>query len=244
MKRLTLVVLFFMLFLISCSTGDAPFEHKYIINLLLKPGMKFQKAFIDSTYRLDVPVSYYHPGISGAEIFIVAENSDTFSYSESRTNMGLYYSNDSFCVKYGMEYFVNISVEGEDISKEVQVPGSLAIFYPEFSDTILLSNPPLLIWNSCGNSYDNTYMVTAHIMGETQDFLPMLTPDTTMGIFYNRILFEEKDTMYTVLVEAMDSNVYTYFKSWLQYGELNDDGRAIGLIGAVSFDTVAVWVKE
>jgi hypothetical protein len=243
LKRLTFVVFFFVLLFISCSTGDAPFEHKYVIDLVLKPDMKFQKAFIDSTYRLDVPVSYYHPGISDAEIFIVNENSDTFHYSESRTSRGLYYSNDSFCIEYGMEYFVNVSVEGEDISKEVRVPGSLTIFYPEFSDTVLLSNPPLLIWNSCENSYENTSMVTAHVMGNTEDFLPMLTPDTTMGIFYNRVLFEEKDTMYTVLVEAMDSNAYTYFISWAQYAELND-GSAIGLIGAVVFDTVTVWVTE
>jgi hypothetical protein len=244
MRRLTLLVFFFVIFFISCSTGDVPFEHRYVIDVVLKPNKKIQKAFIDSTYRLDVPVSAYYTGISGAEIFIVNENSDTFRYSESGTNMGIYFSDDSFCVEYGMEYSVNVSVEGEEISKEVQVPDSLTIFSPGFSDTIFLSNPPLLIWNSCENSYDSTYMVTAQVMGNTEDFIPMLTPDTIMGVFYNEFLFEETDTMYTVYVEAMDSNAYTFLMAWSHYDELNDNGSVIGLIGAVVYDSVRVWVTE
>ena len=108
MKRLTFLVLFLILFFISCSTGEAPYEHRYVINLVLKPDMKFQRAFVDSTYRLDSPVGSALTGITDAEIFIVDENADTFWYSESDTMTGLYYSIDSFCVEYGMEYLVNI----------------------------------------------------------------------------------------------------------------------------------------
>lgn len=244
MKRLTFLVLFFILFFVSCSTGEAPYEHRYVINLILKPDNKFQKAFVDSTYRLDVPVGDYSTGISDADVFIVNESADTFWYSESDTVMGLYFSNDSFCVEYGMEYSVNISVEGEDISREVQVPGSLAISSPSHLDTISLNNPPLLIWNNCQYVYENTFMATAYVEEDTIGFIPMLTPDTTLGIFYNRFLFMERDTIYTVIVEAMDSNVYAYLISWSQYDELNNDGSAIGLIGAISFDSIAVWVTE
>lgn len=243
MKKFTFLLLFFVLIFISCSTTEAPFEHRYVINLVLKPDMKFQKAFIDSTYRLDEPINAYHTGISGAEILLIDENSDTFDYSESDTMMGLYYSNDSSFVEYGMKYSVNISVEGEVISRVVQVPGSLAISSPSHLDTISLSNPPILIWNSCENVFENTYMAAAYIVDDTLGLIPMLTPDTTLGIFYNRFLFEEKDTMYTVLVEAMDSNSYTYLLSFAEYGELKE-GVAVGLIGAVSFDSVAVWVTE
>ena len=56
MKRLTFLVLFLILFFISCSTGEAPYEHRYVINLVLKPDVKFQRAFVDSTYGLDSPV--------------------------------------------------------------------------------------------------------------------------------------------------------------------------------------------
>ena len=244
MKRFTFFIFFFVLFFVSCSINDAPFEHRYVINLVLKPDMKFQRAFVDSTYRLD-QVLGSSTGIPGARIFIVDENSDTFRYGEFYTSpVGFYQSYDSFCVKHGMKYLVNISVEGEVISREVQVPGSLAIFSPGHLDTVSLSNPPLLIWNSCEDVYENTYMAAAYIAADDdREFIPMLTPDTTLGIFYNRFLFEEKDTMYTVLVEAMDSNMYTYLLSFAEYGELKE-GTAIGLIGAISFDTVAVWVKE
>ncbi len=243
MKRLIFLIPFCGLLFTSCSLDEAPFEHRYVINLVLKPDMKFQKAFVDSTYRLDEAINYYHKGISDAEIILIDENADTFGYSESDTMMGLYYSNDSFFVEYGMKYLVNISVEGEVISREVQVPGSLAILSPKHLDTLSLSNPPLLIWNSCEDCFENTYMSTAYIIEDTLGFIPMLTPDTTLGIFYNRFLFREKDTIYTVLVEAMDSNVYTYLISWSQYGELKE-GSAIGLIGAMTFDSIAVWVKE
>ncbi len=243
MKKLIFIFSFSILLLISCSTTEVPFEHRYVINLVLKPDMKFQKAFIDSTYRLDVPVDYYNTGISDAEIFIVDENSDTFRYSESDLLTGLYYTDDSFCVEYDMAYLVNVSVEGEFISREVQVPSSLAILSPDFSDTVFLSNPPVVIWNRCEHSFKNTYLVTSYRSKITEDFFEMLTPDTAMGIFNNRILFEKKDTMYTVLVEAMDSNLYSYLKSGWQYGELNKKGT-IGLIGAIVFDTVAVWVRE
>jgi hypothetical protein len=243
MKKFLLLLSFSILFFISCSTGDAPFEHHYIISLVLKPNMKFQRAFVDSTYRLDRFVDSSYSGVSGADVFIVDEDSDTFRYSESDTSMGLYYSNDSFCVQYGMKYLVNVYVGEETVSREVQVPGSLAILSPNHLDTISLSEPPFVVWNSCENAFENTYMVTSYIKEDTLMFIPMLTPDTTLGLFYNRFLFEEKDTIYTVLVEAMDSNVYNHLKSWSEYVELGE-GRAIGLIGAMAFDTITVWIEE
>jgi hypothetical protein len=144
-----------------------------------------------------------------------------------------------------MKYQVNVNVEGELISREVQVPGSLAILSPRHLDTVSLSNPPVLVWNSSEDCFENTYMVTSYIVGDTDDIglIPMLTPDTVIGIFYNRFLFKDKDTIYTVLVEAMDSNMYNFLITWGEYGELKE-GKAIGLIGAVVFDTIAVWVQE
>lgn len=247
MKKTTIFFSLFTLFFIFCSTDEVPFEHKYVIDVVLKPDVKFQRAFVDSTYRLD---SYLDPaltGISGAEIFIVDENSDTFSYSESDTMMGLYYSNDSFCVEYGTKYLVNVSVEGESISKEVQVPGSLNIFSPDDLDTVSLNDPPLLVWNNCDYCFENTYLVTSYIdeesdSSEDYEYLPMLTTDTTMGIFLSGFLFKEKDTMYTILVEAMDSNAYKFAQMWVEYDEIKEG--VIGLIGAISSDTVAVWVTE
>jgi len=246
MKRLTFIVSFFVLFFISCSTGEAPFEHRYVINLVLKPDMKFQRAFVDSTYKLDSYLDSDLTGVSDAEILIVDGNSDTFRYSESDTLMGLYYSNDSFCVEYNMKYLVNVSIEGEAISKEVQVPGSLDIFSPSLLDTISLSNPPLLIWNTCEYCFENTYLIASYLTGEADSadkYAPMLTTDTTLGIFLNELLFKEKDTMYTVSVEAMDSNAYHFGKMWYEYDELKE-GEVIGLIGAIAFDTIAVWVRE
>jgi len=246
MKKFIFLFPFFILFFVSCSTGEAPFEHRYVINLVLKPDMKFQRAFVDSTYRLDSSLDSDLTGVSGAEIFVVDEHSDTFRYSESDTLMGLYYSNDSFCVEHGMEYLVNVSIEGEIISREVQVPGLLTIFSPGLLDTVYLSAPPLLIWNTCEHCFDNTYLIASYITGEADSadkYAPMLTTDTTLGIFFNRLLFKEKDTMYTISVEAMDSNAYQFGKMWYEYDELKE-GEVLGLIGAISFDTVAVWVRE
>jgi len=246
MKKFIFLFPFFILFFVSCSTSEAPFEHRYVINLVLKPDMKFQRAFVDSTYRLDSSLDSDLTGVSGAEIFIVDEHSDTFRYSESDTLMGIYYSNDSFCVERGMEYLVNVFIEGEIISREVQVPGLLTIFSPGLLDTVYLSAPPLLIWNTCEHCFDNTYLIASYITGEADSadkYAPMLTTDTTLGIFFNRLLYKEKDTMYTISVEAMDSNAYHFGKMWYEYDELKE-GEVIGLIGAIAFDTVAVWVRE
>ena len=247
MKKSTIFLSLFTLFFVSCGTDEAPFEHKYVIDVVLKPDVKFQRAFVDSTYRLDSYIDPVQTGISGAEIFIVDENSDTFSYSESDTMMGLYYSTDSFCVEYGMKYLVDVSVEGESISREVQVPGSLNIFSPDDLDTVYLNNPPLLIWNTCDYCFENTYLITSYIdeesdSSEDYEYLPMLTTDTTMGIFASGFLFKKKDTIYKILIEAMDSNAYNFAQMWVEYGELSEG--AIGLIGAISSDTVAVWVSE
>lgn len=246
MRKLTFIFSFSVLLLISCSTSEVPFEHMYVVNLMLKPDMKFQRAFVDSTYRLDSSLDSELTGISGAEIFIVDVHSDTFRYSESDTMMGLYYSNDSFCVEHGMEYLVNVSVEGEVISKEVQVPGLLTIFSPGLLDTVSLSDPPLLIWSTCEHAFDNTYLIASYFTGgadSADKFAPMLTTDTTLGIFLNRLLYKDKDTMYTISVEAMDSNAYHFGKMWYEYDELKE-GEVLGLIGAISLDTVAVWVQE
>jgi hypothetical protein len=245
-KRLKLSICFFVLVFLSCSTGEAPYEHRYVINLVLKPDMKFQRAFVDSTYRLDQPVGSELTGIGDAEIFVVDENSDTFRFGESDTLIGLYYSNDSSFVQYGMKYLVNISVEGEIISREVQVPGELTIISPEHLDTISLSDPPLLVWNSCEYCFENAYDVLPYFTGEmaeSDSFPPMVSLDTFMGIFSAGLLFKEKDTMYTILVQAKDSNAYEFSNRWFEYGELKE-GKAIGLIGALSFDTIAVWVTE
>ena len=246
MKKITFIFSFSVLLLISCSTTEAPFEHMYVVNIMLKPDMKFQRAFVDSTYRLDSSLDGDLTGISGAEIFIVDEYSDTFRYSESDTMIGLYFSNDSFCVEHGMEYLVNVSVEGEVISKEVQVPGLMTITSPSLLDTVSLSAPPLLIWNTCEHCFDNTYLIASYFTGgadSADKFAPMLTTDTTLGIFLNDLLYKEKDTMYTISVEAMDSNAYHFGKMWYEYDEL-EEGEVLGLIGAISFDTVAVWVQE
>lgn len=245
MKKLIFISYFLILSLLSCSTTEAPFEHRYVINLVLKPNMKFQRAFVDSTYRLDSSLEDELTGVSDAEIFIVDEHSDTFRYSESDTLNGLYFSNDSFCVEYESKYLVDITVDGKVISREIQVPGSLNIVSPGLLDTVSLSDPPPLIWNSCENVYYSEYTVIPYITGEadsSEGAIPMLTPDTTMGIFLNRFLFKEKDTMYTVMVEAMDSNAYR-FSYLFNYDELVE-GEAVGLIGAISFDSVAVWVTE
>ena len=247
MKKTTIIIFVFTLFFVSCGTDEVPFEHKYVIDVVLKPDVKFQRAFVDSTYRLDSYLDPVQTGISGAEIFIVNENSDTFTYSESDTMIGLYYSNDSFCVEYSMKYSVNVSVEGEFVNREVQVPGPLDIFSPDDLDTVSLSDPPLLIWNTCEYCFENTYLITSYIDEETDssedyEYLPMLTTDTTMGIFSSVFLFKTKDTTYRVLVEAMDFNVYNFAQMWVEYEELGEE--TIGLIGAISSDTVAVWVQE
>ena len=247
MKKTTIFLSLFTLFFIFCSTDEVPFEHKYVIDVVLKPDVKFQRAFVDSTYRLDSYIDPALTGISGAEIFIVNVNSDTFTYSESDTMNGLYYSDDSFCVEYGMKYWVTVSFEGEFINKEVQVPGSLDIFSPDDLDTVSLNDPPLLIWNTCDYCFENTYLITSYIDEETDssedyEYLPMLTTDTTMGVFLSGFLFKRKDTIYKILVEAMDSNAYKFAQMWVEYDELQEG--VIGLIGAISSDTVSVWVTE
>lgn len=246
MRKLIFLITFCILFFTSCSLDEAPYEHRYVINLVLKPDMKFQRAFVDSTYRLDQNIGSDLTGITGAEIFIVDEDSDTFWYSESDTMTGLYYSIDSFCVEYGMEYLVNISVEGEEISREVQVPGSLTILSPEHLDTVSLSNPPLLIWNSSEYCFNNEYNVLPYFTGEVAEsdsLPPMVSLDTFLNIFSARLLFKETDTMYTILVQAKDSNAYAFTNMWFEYGEI-EEGEVVGLIGALVFDTIAVWVQE
>ncbi len=247
MKKLIFLILFCGLFFTSCSLNEeAPFEHRYVINLVLKPDMKFQRAFVDSTYRLDSPIGSDLTGISGAEIFVVDENADTFWYSESDTLKGLYYGNDSSFVEYGMKYLVNVSVEGEVISKGVQVPGVLTILSPEHLDTVSLSSPPFLIWSSSEYCFNNEYNVYSYLTGklsESDSFPPMVSLDTFTSIFSVGLLFKETDTMYTLLVQAKDSNAYAFSNMWFEYGELKE-GVAVGLIGALVFDTVAVWVTE
>ena len=246
MKRLIFLISFCGLFFASCSLDEAPFEHRYVINLVLKPDMEFQRAFVDSTYKLDSPVGSDLTGISNAEIFIVDENADTFRFSESDTLTGLYYSNDSFCVEYEMKYLVSVLVEGEDILREVQVPGSLSILSPDNLDTVSLSNPPILIWSSSEYCFNNEYDVLPYFTGkasESDSFPPMVSLDTFMNIFSARLLFKETDTMYTLLVQAKDSNSYAFSNMWFEYGELKE-GVAVGLIGALVFDTIAVWVQE
>lgn len=242
MRNIFILFLSVLLFC-SCGVTDAPFEHQYVINIVLRPGMEIQKAFIDSTYRLDEPVNEELCGISGASVFAVSE-SDTYYFSELDTVKGEYWSDDSLWVQYGANYSVNVTFAGDTIAQEVAVPGSLNIYYPFDFDTVSLSNPPQLIWNSCEGCYKNDYLIYVYITGQADSVLQNLaTPDTMLGVFYAKYLFEEKDTLYTLAVMGMDKYCYRSAKGWQNYDEIEDD-RAIGVIGASVMDTVVVWVRE
>jgi hypothetical protein len=241
--NLILTIFFVSLLFVSCeSVTEAPFEHKYVINLVLKPKMKFQKAYVDSTYRLGATVPEGFKGVSDAEILAIDEGQDTFKFSESDTS-GIYYSNDSLWVKYSSRYFIQINVEGNSIEEEVIVPGSLFIYSPSNGDTISLDAPEIVYWNNCEGSFDGMYTVRAFFEGELDSFsFPLLSKDTSLGVFSAKYLFPNVDTFYTVAVMAMDENC---FKSDVDvdYDQIDED-FAIGVIGATVFDTIKVWVTE
>lgn len=237
-------LLFLALLFFSCGVTDAPFEHQYVIDIVLRPELRPQRAFVDSTYRLDQSVNEELTGISGASIFVVSSEGDTFAYTEVDTLMGEYRSDDSLWVQHGMGYAVSVAFNGDTISQTVTVPGTLSINYPFDFDTVSLSNPPMLIWNSCEGCYLNNYLVYAYITGQADSVWHSLaTPDTALGIFYAVYLFEETDTLYTLAVMGMDEHCYNKAKGWQNYDEIEDD-RAIGVIGACVMDTVVVWVVE
>jgi hypothetical protein len=244
MKRGSYLILFAVLLFCSCGVTDAPFEHQYVIDIVLRPGMRPQRAFIDSTYRLDQPVHEDLSGISGASVFAVSSAGDTFWYDEVDTVMGEYHSDDTLWVQHGMEYSVYVAVDDDIISQNVTVPGTLSIHFPFDFDTVSLSEPPLLVWNACEGCYENNYLVYTYITGEADSVWHSLaTPDTVLGIFYAVYLFEEMDTFYTLAVMAMDEHCYNAAKGWQNYDEIEDE-RAIGIIGACVMDTVVVWVVE
>jgi hypothetical protein len=244
MKKIGYALLFTMLLFYSCGVTDTPFEHRYVIDIVLRPGMRPQRAFVDSTYRLDQSVNEELTGISGASVFATSSACDTFFYTEIDTIIGEYHSDDTLWVQHGLAYSVSVAVGSDTISQQVSVPGTLSIHYPFDFDTVSLSNPPMLIWNSCEGCYENNYLVYTYITGEADSVWHSLaTPDTALGIFHAIYLFEETDTLYTLAVIAMDEHCYNQAKGWQNYDEIEDD-RAIGIIGASVMDTVVVWVVE
>jgi len=241
--NLILTLFLISLLFVSCkSVTEGPFEHKYVINLVLRPNMKIQKAYVDSTYRLDATVPEGSQGISDAEIIAINEEQDTFKFSESDTT-GIYYSNDSMWVKYNDRYFVQINIEGHQIEEEVNTPGSLLIHSPSNGDTISLADPQIVYWNSCEGSFDDMYTASVFFEGEIDSFyISLLTQDTSLNVFSAKYLFPNVDTFYTVAVMAMDENC---FKSdvYFDYDQLDED-FAMGVIGATVLDTIKVWVTE
>lgn len=238
-----LSVFLISLLFVSCeSVTEGPFEHKYVINLVLRPNMKYQKAYVDSTYRLDATIPEGFKGISDAEIIAIDDGQDTFNFSESDT-IGIYYSNDSMWVKYNSRYFIQVNIEGHQIEEEVNIPSSLFIYSPSNGDTISLDNPEIVYWNNCEGSFDNMYTARVFFEGELDSFYTsLLTQDTSLNVFSARYLFPNVDTFYTLAVMAMDENC---FKSdiYFDYDQLDED-FAIGVIGATVFDTIKVWVTE
>jgi hypothetical protein len=244
MKRWKYMMVLAVLLTISCGVTDAPFEHQYVIDVVLRPERQIQVAFIDSTYRLDQPVQEELTGIRGASVYAVSSEGDSFHYHEVDTVMGEYHSDDTLWVQYGMDYAVSVAVDDDTISQHVSVPGTLSINAPSDFDTVSLDSPPPLIWNSCEGCYESNYLIYTYITGQSDSVWHSLaTPDTVLGIFHAVYLFEETDTFYTLAVMAMDEHCYHAAKGWQNYDEIDDD-RAIGIIGAAVMDTVVVWVTE
>jgi hypothetical protein len=238
-----LTVFLISLLFFSCeSVTEGPFEHKYVINLVLRPNIKFQKAYVDSTYRLGAIIPEGFKGIRDAEIFAIDEQQDTFKFSESDT-IGIYYSNDSMWVKYSNRYFIQVNVEGHHIEKEVNIPGSLFVYAPSNGDTVSLDSPEIVYWNNCEGSFENMYNVRVFFEEELDSFYTsLLTQDTSLDVFSARYLFPNVDTFYTLAIMAMDENC---FKSdiYFDYDQLDED-FAMGVIGATVLDTIKVWVTE
>jgi hypothetical protein len=238
-----LTVFLISLSFVSCeSVTEGPFEHKYVINLVLRPNMKIQKAYVDSTYRLDEAIPEGFEGIRDAEILAVDEQEDTFKFNRSDT-IGIYYSVDSMWVKYSSKYFIQVNIEGHQIEEEVNIPDSLLIYSPSNGDTISLNSPEIVYWNSCKGSFDNMYTARVFFEGELDSFYTsLLTQDTSLNVFSARYLFPNVDTFYTLAVMAMDENC---FKSdvYFDYDQL-DEEFAMGVIGTIVLDTIKVWVTE
>lgn len=241
MKNPIIIIFLISLLLVSCAITELPFEHKYVINMVLKPYKSFQNVFIDSTYRLDVSIDDLS-GIGDADIFVVDEDSDTFRFAESDT-IGLYYSIDSTWVRYGIRYIVNVTILSDTITEEVIIPRRLRILSPGNNDTVSLSKPPELYWNRCEGCFNNTYCVLAYIPG-TYDSIPyrLASVDTSIGIFRVRDLFREIGTVYNIEVRGFDGNGYYA----IMRGDFDtiDDERAIGSISARVFAKISVWVTE
>jgi len=244
--NLILTSLLLALLFISCeSVTEDPFEHKYVIYLVLRPNMKFQKAYVDSTYTLTSTLSESFKGISDAEIFAIDAEQDTFNFTESDTS-GIYYSNDSMWVKYSSRYFIQIDIEGHHIEEEVNIPGSLFIYSPSNGDTISLNDPEIVFWNNCEGSFDNIYTARIFFKGELDTFgFSLSAQDTSLDIFSAKYLFPNVDTFYTVAVMAMDENCFKADKANtnFDYDQIEED-FAIGVIGASVFDTIKVWISE
>ncbi len=207
--------------------------------------MKFQKAYVDSTYKLTSTLLEGFKGISDAEIFAIDEEQDTFKFRESDT-IGLYYSDDSLWVKYSNQYIIQLNVEGHQIEEEITVPDSLFIYSPSNGDTISLDDPEIVYWNSCEGFFDNMYTARVFFEGELDSFgFSLTTQDTSLDVLSARYLFPNVDTFYTLAVMAMDENCFKADKANINfdYDQISAD-FAIGVIGATVFDTIKVWVTE
>lgn len=241
MRIFLLFTIFISTLFLSCDkrVTEPLFNHQYVIYLVLNPEEVVQEATVDSTYRMNRAVK--HLGISGAEVYVVREDSIRFDFRED--SQGTYksvYSN--YWVKYNTNYSVNIIIDNDTISENIEVPEKLRI--SSIGDTISLKNAPLLTWNN-SEGCRNYFINVTEENGDPSYFHSrcLATSDTFINAFDDPKTIRKVNKRYSIVVTGYEENASNSIIFEGDYDTI-DDKRAIGTIGSFVRDMITVWVTE
>ncbi len=224
-RRNAIIIVVLFIILISCEKSlFEEYEPQLNIFCLLNCyPFRHATVIVDQTYRMDEPSGEY---IDDALVILSGPNSvDTLQFSPER---GTYRSVYELWIEPEKIYQLTVIKQGFDtVIAQTKTPGNFNIVYPQYHDTLTISDS-IILTKSSGAPYYHGYFTN-----ENDYKIPFwYVPDTLDSLVRIPIPFYltfAQSGYYTIEILACDENYY-------QYSQFNPDQDSVlqaGITGGV-----------
>lgn len=235
-RYLILTILFFF----SCAEREPEKASITFVYCILNPKIKNQLVIVDSLYGFTEEIRDTS-GISGANVFILEEETGKITYFRETERKGIY--QDTMMaewVKPLFTYQLFVIFNADTLWGRTKVPDTFRITFPKNFDTIPFSNIDSIIWRkSLGRKI---YFLTVIHPDTTKLLIPVVTEDTFVALRRYRNFYFDTTANYIIKVCAWDENRYRYMV--MKNYEPDTLGEGLGHFSSQTEDTISIYIRR
>ncbi|MEO0102614.1 MAG: hypothetical protein ABIK81_02800 [candidate division WOR-3 bacterium] len=231
---------FFLILILSCAEKEPKKESITFAYCILNPRFKNQIVIVDSLYGFTEEIRDTS-GISGANVFILEEETGETTYFRESDRKGVY--RDTMreeWVKPLFTYQLFVIFHSDTLWGRTKVPDTFSITFPKDFDTIPFSDIDSVIWRkSLGRK---VYFFAVIHPDTTKPLIPIVTKDTFVALSRYRNFYFDTTANYIIKVGAWDENRYRYMV--MKNYEPDTLGEGLGHFSSQTEDTISIYIRK